>query len=54
MSNEIKVFNYNDSRVRTIQKDGEPWFVLKDMCGVLKLGTPARIAERLEEDREGE
>ena len=33
-----------------LRKDGEPWFVLKDVCAVLGLGTPARVAERLEED----
>ena len=50
MNNEIQVFNYNDREVRTIQKDGEPWFVLKDVCGILSLGTPARVAERLDAD----
>ena len=28
MSN-IQIFNYNSVEVRTIQNDGEPWFVLK-------------------------
>ena len=49
MSN-IQVFNYNSVEVRTIQKDGEPWFVLRDVCNVLGLGTPARVAERLDPD----
>ena len=49
MSN-IQVFNYNSVEVRTIQKDGEPWFVLRDVCNVLGLGTPARVAERLDTD----
>ena len=48
--NEIQIFNYNSSEVRTIQKDGEPWFVLRDVCNVLGLGTPARVAERLDTD----
>jgi len=25
--NEIQIFNYNNIEVRTVQKDGEPWFV---------------------------
>lgn len=50
MENNLQVFNYNDSAVRTVQKDGEPWFVLKDVCDVLHLSTPARVAERLEPD----
>ena len=51
--NDIQVFNYNSSEVRTIQKDGEPWFVLRDVCNVLGLGTPARVAERLDADEKG-
>ena len=49
MSN-IQIFNYNSVEVRTIQNDGEPWFVLRDVCNVLGLGTPARVAERLDTD----
>lgn len=49
MSN-IRIFNYNSVEVRTIQNDGEPWFVLRDVCNVLGLGTPARVAERLDHD----
>ena len=49
MSN-IRIFNYNSVEVRTIQNDGETWFVLRDVCNVLGLGTPARVAERLDTD----
>ena len=48
--NEIQIFNYNSVEVRTIQNDGELWFVLRDVCNVLGLGTPARVAERLDPD----
>ena len=48
--NDIQIFNYNSVEVRTIQNDGEPWFVLRDVCNVLGLGTPARVAERLDTD----
>ena len=48
--NEIQIFNYNSNEVRTVQRDGEPWFVLRDVCNVLELGTPARVAERLDPD----
>lgn len=33
--NDIKVWNYNNSEIRTIEKDGEPWFVAKDIATVL-------------------
>ena len=53
MNNEIQIFNYNDREVRTVQKDGEPWFVLKDVCEVLGLGSPHKVADRLEPDEKG-
>lgn len=48
--NELQIFNYNGNVVRTVQIDGEPWWVLKDVCGVLDIEQPTRVAERLEED----
>lgn len=48
--NEIQIFNYNSNEVRTIQCDDELWFVLKDVCDVLGLGSPHKVAERLDED----
>lgn len=48
--NELQIFQYNGNEVRAIQKDGEPWFVLKDVCQVLNLGSPHKVAERLDED----
>lgn len=48
--NEVQVWNYESSEVRTVQVNGEPWFVLADVCKVLELSTPARVAERLEKD----
>lgn len=48
--NEIQIFNYNSSEVRTIQKDGEPWFVLKDVCQVLGISNHKMTAQRLDKD----
>lgn len=48
--NELQVFHYQDNQVRTIDRDGQPWFVLKDVCEVLGLGSPHKVAERLDED----
>lgn len=50
---ELKIFNYQDSQVRTIQKDGEPWFVLKDVCNVLGINKTADVAARLDFDEVG-
>lgn len=51
--NEIQIFNYNSNEVRTIQKDGEPWFVLKDVCQILGIGNSRMAAERLDTDEKG-
>ena len=48
--NELQIFNYNGNEVRTIKKDGEPWWVLKDVCGVLDLSDTNKTAERLDVD----
>lgn len=48
--NDLQVFKYQDSEVRTIEMNGEPWFVLKDVCKVLRLTDTGRTAERLDSD----
>ena len=53
MNNEIQVFNYNDREVRTVQKDGEPWFVLKDVCAILGIGNNRMASDRLDTDEKG-
>lgn len=49
MSN-LQIFHYQSNEIRTVQQDGEPWFVLKDVCGVLGMSNPTVVAERLEDD----
>lgn len=51
--NEMQVFTYQESQVRTVQKDGEPWFVLKDVCSVLGISKYRDTAERLDPDERG-
>ena len=48
--NGLKVFNYQDNEVRTAEVNGEPWFVLKDVCSVLGLGSAHKVADRLDGD----
>lgn len=31
----IQAFEYQNNKVRTVDVDGEAWFVLKDVCAVL-------------------
>jgi prophage antirepressor-like protein len=51
--NDMQTFTYNSNEVRTVEMNGEPWFVLKDVCEVLDLGTTAKVAERLDADEKG-
>jgi prophage antirepressor-like protein len=48
--NELQVFNFQSNEVRTVVKDGEPWWVLKDVCDVLGIQNPTQDAIRLDED----
>lgn len=49
--NELqKVFNYQDQQVRTVVKNGQPWFVAKDVCNVLNHSNHKVAVSRLDED----
>lgn len=50
MTSEIKLFNYGDNAVRTIEKDGEVWFVAKDVCDILELKNPSDALKSLDDD----
>ncbi|QAW40580.1 phage antirepressor Ant [Bacillus subtilis] len=52
--NELqKVFNYQDQQVRTVSKEGEPWFVAKDICEVFGDTNYRRSLSRLDDDEKG-
>ena len=36
MTKELKVFDYEGAQVRTVEIDGEIWFVAKDVCDILE------------------
>lgn len=44
------VFNYREHEVRTAVVDGEPWFVLADLCRVLGIANVSNVAARLDDD----
>ena len=48
--NKIQVWNYESSEIRTVQVNGEPWFVLSDVCKVLELSNPSMAAKKLDDD----
>lgn len=50
---ELTPFTYADQPVRVVTIDGEPWFVLADLCKVLGLTQPNKVALRLADDAKG-
>ena len=49
----MQIFNYNEKQIRTVTIDGEPWFVLKDVCAALGIANDRNVAARLDEDEKG-
>ncbi|MDR4436088.1 phage antirepressor [Bacillus tequilensis] len=50
MSQLQKVFNYQDQQVRTFVKDGQPWFVAKDVCEILGIKNATQAVSKLDSD----
>jgi anti-repressor protein len=50
---KLQTFFYNNNKVRIVMKDGEPWFVLKDVCDVLGIGNNRDVVTRLDDDEKG-
>ncbi|MGG4440004.1 BRO-N domain-containing protein [Brevibacillus fortis] len=46
-------FNYQDKQIRVVVKDGEPWFVARDVCAVLEIVNSRDAVARLDEDEKG-
>lgn len=52
--NEIQVWNYESSEVRTVQVNGEPWFVGKDVATILGYNNPRdAISKRVDDEDKG-
>lgn len=43
-------FDYSGRQVRTVQVDGEPWFVAADVCAALDITNVSNALSRLDED----
>lgn len=48
--NELQIFNYHDTPLRTVEKDGELWWALKDVCEALEIVDSKSVPRRLEPD----
>lgn len=54
MENEIKIFeNEEFGKVRTVIIDGEPWFVLADICKILEISNSRMVVFRKPPARPG-
>lgn len=51
---ELRIFeNPSFGSVRTLERDGEPWFVAVDVCRALEINQAGRACERLDDDEKG-
>lgn len=48
--NDLQVFTYQDKPLRTVEKDGELWWVLKDVCDALCIVESKSVPRRLDSD----
>lgn len=54
MQYAMKVFEFEDrDKFRVIDRNGEPWFVLSEICGHLGIANVADAAARLDDDEKG-
>ena len=53
MNSELQVFSYEGNQVRTVQIDGQPWWVAKDVCDAFGETNRNRALQSLEDDEKG-
>jgi len=53
MSAELVLLAYEAQSVRIVMIDGEPWFVLADLCRVLGIANAGNVASRLADEDKG-
>lgn len=50
MTDLLLEFNYDTNVVRTVYRESDIWFVLKDICYLLSIKNPRFVWERLDDD----
>lgn len=48
-----QIFKYEGSQVRTVQRNGDPWFIVRDVCAVLEITNSRDAVNRLDDDEKG-
>lgn len=51
--NDLQIFSYQSHEVRKVEVNGEPWFVLKDVCSILNINNQSDVYNRLDDDEKG-
>lgn len=47
---DVTVFNFNQNQVRTVIKEGEPWFIARDVCDILEIVNVSDALSALDSD----
>jgi anti-repressor protein len=50
MMTDLMNLDFRGSAVRVVMIEGEPWWVVNDVCAVLGIIAPRKAAERIDED----
>lgn len=54
MNNALEVFSYKNQQVRTVEQDGQVWFVAKDVCDILGIkNVNDTVRKELDDDEKG-
>lgn len=53
MDNVLRTFAYGENTIRVIDLEGEPWWVLADVCRVLEIRNSRDVPNRLDSDEKG-
>ncbi len=52
--NDLKIFSHRTfGEVRTVMKEGEPWFVAADVCSIFGVTNSRNVTSRLDDDEKG-
>lgn len=50
---DLQIFNYQDTPVRMVLVDDEPWFIASDLVGILEIGRVHDAVRGLDDDERG-
>jgi len=51
MGNQLTTFNFNALPVRVVEREGEPWFLVRDVCDALGISNVTDATRNIKDDR---